>query len=95
MDFQGSTYSPEHDQQRLTTQLQRVRAAMLNGGWFTLAELQRLCGGSEAGVSARLRDLRHPEHGGYIIERERVGDPKRGLFRYRLLQPEKQPRLFD
>jgi hypothetical protein len=94
MNFSGSTYSPEHDQQRLTTQLQRVRAAMLNGQWFTLAELQRLCGGSEAGISARIRDLRKPGQG-FVIERRRRGDSKRGLHEYRLSKPEPQPRLFD
>lgn len=96
MTFGGTTYEPILDEARLTTQLQKVRAAMLGGSWFTLGELQKLCGGSEAGISARIRDLRRKEHGGYIIERERMDDPKRGIFHYRLRIPEPLQRtLFE
>jgi hypothetical protein len=93
--FQGATYEPRHDKERLTRQLDRVRECMLEkmlpehtaGQWLTLSELVHWCGGSEAGISARLRDLRKPQFGGYIVERRRRGDPKRGLFEYRLLPP--------
>lgn len=79
--FDGATFTPELDADRLTTQLSRVKALMLDGHWHSLAEIARRVGGSEAGVSARLRDLRKPRNGGYTVERERVQD---GLFEYRI-----------
>ena len=94
MHFDGQTYSPELDLARLSSQLERVKAVMLSGNWYTLQELQRLCGGSEAGISARLRDLRKKHHG-FIIERERRGDPKRGLHHYRLRKPPPSETLFE
>lgn len=54
---------------------------MLRGGWWSLRELHNLAGGSEAGISARLRDLRKPRFGGYQVERRRV---EGGLFEYRI-----------
>lgn len=79
--FDGSTFEPEHDQARLAGQLERVKSYMLIGGWNTLAEIQRHAGGSEAGISARLRDLRKPRFGAYNVERRRV---EGGLFEYRI-----------
>ncbi len=61
---------------------------MLSGRWFTIGELASLVeGASESGISARIRDLRKPEFGGYTIDRQRRGDPKRGLHEYRLRSP--------
>lgn len=79
--FDGKTYEEEHDRKRLEGQLERVRKVMLDRRWHTIPELAKLVGGSEAGVSARLRDLRKPKFGGHEIERERVAG---GLFRYRM-----------
>lgn len=68
-------YTPA-DAGRLTGQLSRVFRIMESGEWYTLAELvDRIELGwgvraSEAGVSARIRDLRKPEHGGYTVERQ-------------------------
>jgi hypothetical protein len=78
----GSTFSPELDGPRLQSLLERVKLFMLRGEWRTLAEIQRACGGSEASCSARLRELRNDYK--YTVERRRVGDPKAGLFAYRL-----------
>lgn len=86
--FGGATFSPEHDQQRLTSQLERVRLLMADGRWRTLAHIATEVHGSEAGVSARLRDLRKPDHGGYVIQRQRRGDPKRGIHIYRMAPAE-------
>jgi hypothetical protein len=80
--FDGSTYDHNRDGERLTGQLQRVFAAMSDGNWRTLAELSGLAGGTEAAVSARLRDLRKERFGGHTVEREYVAD---GLWRYRLI----------
>jgi hypothetical protein len=79
--FDGETYEPHLDHERLTTQLARVRWLVSNGQWWTLARLAQLAGGSEASVSARLRDLRKPKFGGLTVERERIDG---GLFQYRV-----------
>jgi len=82
--FDGKTYDPKHDLERLTTQLGRVYDAMERGLWFTLAEISTLTGDPEASVSARVRDLRKKKFGGYTIERRRRGDPKLGIWEYKL-----------
>jgi len=79
--FDGRTFSPAQDGSRLTSQLRQVRECLSNGDWWTLTALAAVAGGSESGVSARLRDLRKPRFGGYVIERERR---KGGLWCYRL-----------
>ena len=70
---------------RLGTQLEAVRAVMLPdeptwlaapfGPWRTFHEIQVALQAkfhltaSEAAISARLRDLRHPEFGAHVVER--------------------------
>lgn len=80
--FGGETYVPPRDGGRLRAQLIRVRSVMVDGGWHTLAELSAATGDPESSVSARLRDLRKPKHGGHTVDREFV---QKGLFRYRLI----------
>ena len=82
--FNGATIEPTLDDARLGRQLAGVLAALRRGGWWTLAELATVAGGSEAGCSARLRDLRKPRFGAHTVERRRRGDPTRGLHEYRL-----------
>jgi len=67
---------------RLNRLLDRVRELMIDGRWRTLRQIAEVTGGSEAGVSARLRELRRPAHGEYTVERDRVRD---GLWRYRVI----------
>ena len=74
----GDTYDHERDGQRLATLQARVTAAMSDGQWWTLRELATSTRGSEASVSARLRDLRKL---GRTVERRHLG---RGLWAYRL-----------
>jgi hypothetical protein len=81
IDFDGATFDPARDGPRLAGQLARVYAAVKGGRWWTLADLAAAAGGSEAGVSARLRDLRKPKFGGHRVERRRVGG---GLWEYRV-----------
>lgn len=81
MAFDGETYRAPKDYQRLKGQLERVLVLLERGGWYTLAQLAKEAGGSEASVSARLRDLRKPKYGSRIIERERIDG---GLYKYRL-----------
>lgn len=78
----GWTYDPSKDHARLSKQLEKVKAIMLDGEWHTLKELADKVNGSEAGVSARARDLRKKKFGGYTIERQRVTG---GLWKYRLV----------
>lgn len=80
-EFDGVTYSPELDGARLTTQFMRVKNLMLDGGWHSLAEIARRVGGSEAGVSARIRDLRKPRNGSLNVDRHRA---ENGLWLYRV-----------
>jgi hypothetical protein len=81
--FDGASFSPQLDGPRLTGQLAKVRGLMLNQQWWTLPALRERVGGSEAGISARIRDLRKPKFGGYEIRRRRV--EAGGLWEYRLV----------
>lgn len=85
LTFDGKTYQAELDLERLASSLDRVKALMRDGRWRSLSEIAQRCGCSEAGASARLRDLRKPRFGRYTVERRRRGDPKAGLWEYRLL----------
>jgi hypothetical protein len=85
LNFGGVTYSPARDGERLSGALARVYSLMLDGNWRTIAEIAAACECSEAGASARLRDLRkvrwkgmYPNNG---VEKQNVGG---GLWRYRL-----------
>lgn len=80
------TYTGALDGARLTTLLARVLEALSDGSWWTLGELKERCGGSEAGISARIREARTPQAGRHTIERRRRGVPKRGLWEYRLVR---------
>lgn len=83
--FDGLTIDDELDSDRLASLLGRVRRLMADGVWRTLAEIHEVVGGSEAGISARLRDLRKSKFGGHLVDRRRRGDPKQGLWEYRLV----------
>ena len=83
--FDGETYEPSHDRQRLTGQIAAVWQAMMDGRWHTLDELCRTTGySSQASISARLRDLRKDRFGAHEVERRRRGEPGDGLFEYRI-----------
>lgn len=88
--FDGDTYERAQDLKRLSSQLDRAREVMRSGRWYTLAHLAGLTGGSEASVSARLRDLRKAKFGAWTVERRRV---EGGLYEYRLQQPAGSPQL--
>ena len=77
--FEGATFNHARDHSRLSGQLLAVYRVMLDCNWHSLADLAFSCAGSEAGVSARLRDLRKL---GLTIERKHI---ERGLWRYRLV----------
>jgi hypothetical protein len=76
------TYEPALDRERLSRLLGAVLQALRSGAWLTLAEIrERAQHGSEAGISARIRELRDC---GFVIERRRRGNPARGWWEYRM-----------
>lgn len=79
--FGGETYDPALDGARMNGQLLRVWNQMIDGQWHTLAELADKCGGSEAAISARIRDFRKEKFGSHIVLRRRV---TAGLWEYSL-----------
>ena len=79
--FDGATYVHYIDSERLGNQLGQVWALMRDGKWRTLAEINERCHGTEAAISARLRDLRKPRFGQHYVDRRRIGP---GLFEYRI-----------
>jgi len=61
--FDGKTFDQVKDGKRLTSQLERVKKLMKDHQWRTLSHIHNVVGGSEAGISARLRDLRKLKFG--------------------------------
>ena len=45
-----------------------IRHQMQDGQWYSLKELAFISGITEAGASARVRDLRKSQYGGYEID---------------------------
>lgn len=72
-EFGGATYDAR-DKARLSTQLRKVLELMQDGRRRSLAEIKQFVGGSEAGVSARLRDLRKRQYGGHDVRHQRRYD---------------------
>jgi hypothetical protein len=78
------TFDSVVDGPRVKTQREAVEALMNDGAWRTLAAIAAHTGASEAGASARLRDLRKKEYGGRTVERKRMA-PGSGLYLYRVV----------
>ena len=85
MRFDGSEYSPELDQVRLTGQIKRIYDLMIDGRWRTLGEIAIETHDPEASISAQLRHLRKARFGAHKVEKRRRGDEKQGLFEYKLI----------
>ncbi len=79
--FDGRTFVLPRDGERLKVQLNAFLTVMRDGQWHQLWELNDVTGYPEASISARLRDLRKPRFGGWIVERRYVS---KGLWEYRL-----------
>lgn len=90
MRFDGETFDGPQDGARLRTQLERVRALMADGRPRTLRQIAGAVGGSEASVSARLRDLRKPRHGAWLVTRARLSG---GLWAYAVTRPTGQMQI--
>ena len=85
--FQGSTYDGELDFARLSNNLQRVYAQMMDGKWHTTHDLRPI--GGQAWDS-RVRDLRGLSWGPLDVESERIKD---GLWKYRIKAQSWTPRI--
>jgi hypothetical protein len=90
--FDGDTYDPALDKDRLKKQLGRVYIALSDGAWHTLEGLYDYCialrqhtgqGGADSvpGISARIRDLRKWKFGNYEVLHRRLAG---GLWEYKL-----------
>lgn len=75
----GETYNEKRDRKRLDTAAERVFAVMKDKNWHTLSEIAAKCRCSEACASARIRDLRKPQFGGWNVIRQNRGG---GLWAY-------------
>jgi len=82
--FPGPDYLWQFDSFRLANQHQRVKEIMSRGWWLTLQEVAASVRAPESSVSAQIRHLRKPEFGSHVIEKRRRGDPKNGLYEYRI-----------
>jgi hypothetical protein len=81
-DFDGVTYQPEFDEERLGNQMKAVYEIMADGVWRTLDTLAAEAEAPPASVSARIRDLRKAKFGGFVVETRRIGES--GTYKYRL-----------
>jgi hypothetical protein len=76
-----STESETQTGARENAQLEAVWQAMRDGAWRSVEEIAALVECPPASASARLRDLRKPQYGGWTVERAYVGSR---LWRYRI-----------
>ena len=53
MTFDGSTYDPDVDEVRLTSQLERVYHTMLDGEWWALDGLAAIAKGIRTAIAER------------------------------------------
>lgn len=81
-DPPAPAHLPAADAARLGAQLRRVIACMSDGEWRTLREINAVTGDPEASISARLRDMRRRECGGYTID-DRLRGGSGALHEYR------------
>lgn len=83
-----------------THQRQAVLALMSDGKFRTLFELERELRKRgrtylSTSISARLRELRNPKFGGWIVERRRREGATDRTQEYRVVAPEPQRQLFS
>jgi hypothetical protein len=91
--------SGEEDETQLAAIRELMQRAFARGGvWLTLGEIAEVTEFAEASISAQLRHLRKPHHGGHRVEKRRrsplgaapvarAGDLRRGpvIWEYRVL----------
>lgn len=81
-DRDGATYA-SIDYSRLNKQAADVFRVILDGRWWSLAQIASATGHGEASISARLRDFRKERFGRHTVERVRHPEVQE-LFLYRL-----------
>ena len=89
MSTHGPAFDEKLDGDRVATQLETIRAAMLffsrDVEWITLAELEGDLDYPQASISRELRRLRESRFGGYTIEKRwRAGA---GTWEYHIRKP--------
>lgn len=85
-DRDGSTFIPARDKLRLDKQAGLVWLYMSTHEWVTSEEVKGAVGyRHDSSITARFRDFRKPDFGGYIVDRRYVGG---GVHEYRLRSPE-------
>lgn len=82
MSFSGATYEPEHDERRLTHQMERVRRC-IETGWWTVPEIAEVTGDPHPSISAQIRNLRKPPLF-FEAPRRRRGGRAKDLWEYTL-----------
>lgn len=84
--FDGESFDPRYDAERLGDQMRRVWDVARDGAWRTPAEWEAAVGANWASVGARLRDFRKEKFGGMTVERRRwAGHESSGVWQYRLV----------
>ena len=88
MPFDGETYDPDRDRERLESQMRVVKSFMLEheGQFFSSKYLERELCFNWASISARLRDLRKRKFGSYCVMRKYIDQ---GLFAYAVIGRDK------
>lgn len=86
MHYGGKTFDPALDEERLNEQTIRIYRLMNDSLWRTLAEIAEETKDPEASISARLRDLRKEDFGGFVVNRRRRKAGS-GLWEYQLQPP--------
>jgi hypothetical protein len=87
--FDSPSYSKNLDEKRLTGLAEAVYNLMSDGEWRTVPEIKQAVNrGSETGISATLRGFRKWLGKDGVISRRR-GEPKDGVWEYKINQNEK------
>lgn len=80
----GPTYEYKIDEARVMKQMDRIRLALSDHTWTSLAELADRTGDPEASISAQVRHLRKPRFGGHTIDKRRRHELG-GTWEYRMV----------
>src|SRR2546430_10562575 len=65
----GNVSSGEEDETQLAAIRELMQRAFARGVWLTLCEIAEATEFAEASISAQLRHLRKPHHGGHRVEK--------------------------
>ena len=80
--FHGSDYLPARDDERLSSQLERVRDLMADSQWRSLNQIASATGAPAASVSAQLRHLRKERFGSNTVNKRYID---RGHYLYQVI----------